>query len=95
MHREALAGTFHVEEVIAEGGFGVVYRAQHLSFGEPVAVKVLKLPGTLDTKHSVATGSGGSLFSPGTLINGSPFSGCGTVAVEESTWGSVKAIFRN
>jgi predicted extracellular nuclease/methionine-rich copper-binding protein CopC len=27
-------------------------------------------------KHSLATGSGGSLFSPGTLINGSQFSGC-------------------
>ena len=30
-------------------------------------------------KHSTATGSGGALFSPGTMIDGSPFAGCGPV----------------
>ncbi len=35
------------------------------------------ITGTLPwVKHSVATGSGGTLFSPGTLINGSQFTGC-------------------
>lgn len=31
-------------------------------------------------EHSTATGSSGALFSPGTLINGSHFSGCGDAA---------------
>ena len=30
-------------------------------------------------KHSVATGSGGALFSPGTLVDGSQFSGCDVI----------------
>ncbi len=34
------------------------------------------------TKHSAAAGSGGSLFSPGTLIDGSQFGGCPVVVVE-------------
>ena len=42
-----LAGTFLVEEVIAEGGFGVVYRAEHVAFRAPVALKCLKVPGTI------------------------------------------------
>ena len=32
-------------------------------------------------KHSVATGSGGALFSPGTMIDGTDFSGCEEVVV--------------
>lgn len=42
-----VAGNFHVERVVAEGGFGVVYRAQHGGFHAPVAIKVLKIPATL------------------------------------------------
>jgi serine/threonine-protein kinase len=38
------AGNFHVERVVAEGGFGVVYRAQHGAFRAPVAIKCLKIP---------------------------------------------------
>ena len=38
------AGSFHVERAIAEGGFGVVYRAQHGAFRAPVALKCLKIP---------------------------------------------------
>ncbi|MFT3770656.1 MAG: serine/threonine-protein kinase [Minicystis sp.] len=38
------AGNFHVERVVAEGGFGVVYRAQHGAFRAPVALKCLKIP---------------------------------------------------
>jgi eukaryotic-like serine/threonine-protein kinase len=47
-----LAGTFHVEEVIAEGGFGVVYRAEHVAFRAPVALKCLKIPGTISPGQS-------------------------------------------
>lgn len=37
-------GKYDVVAVVAEGGFGVVYRATHRSLGTPVAVKVLKVP---------------------------------------------------
>lgn len=47
-----LAGTFHVEEVIAEGGYGVVYRAEHVAFRAPVALKCLKIPGTISPEQS-------------------------------------------
>ncbi len=40
------------------------------------------LTGAPWTKHSIATGSGGSLFSPGTLVDGSQFGGCPFVGVE-------------
>jgi len=39
-----IASTFRVDEVVAEGGFGVVYRAFHLHFRAPVALKCLKIP---------------------------------------------------
>jgi serine/threonine protein kinase len=39
-----IAGAYHVEEVVAEGGFGVVYRAHHGGFRAPVALKLLKVP---------------------------------------------------
>ena len=34
-----IAGAYHVEAVVAEGGFGVVYRAHHGGFRAPVALK--------------------------------------------------------
>ncbi len=40
-------GKFRVDEVVGEGGFGVVYRALHLGLGEPIAVKCLKIPPSL------------------------------------------------
>lgn len=43
----AVQGTFLVEKVVAHGGFGVVYRAKHLKFSAPVALKCLKIPATL------------------------------------------------
>src|SRR5690606_24743477 len=42
-----IAGTFRVDEIVAEGGFGVVYRAYHLHFRSPVALKCLKIPDEL------------------------------------------------
>lgn len=39
-----VAGVFHVERVVAEGGFGVVYRAHHTGFNAKVALKCLKIP---------------------------------------------------
>ena len=39
-----IAGAYHVEAVVAEGGFGVVYRAHHGGFRAPVALKLLKVP---------------------------------------------------
>jgi len=39
-----IAATYHVESVVAEGGFGVVYRAHHGGFRAPVALKLLKVP---------------------------------------------------
>jgi eukaryotic-like serine/threonine-protein kinase len=40
-------GAFHVEQVVAEGGFAVVYRAHHEAFRAKVALKCLKVPETL------------------------------------------------
>jgi eukaryotic-like serine/threonine-protein kinase len=38
------AGAYRVEDVVAEGGFAVVYRAYHDAFQAPVALKCLKIP---------------------------------------------------
>jgi len=39
-----VAGAYKIEAVVAEGGFGVVYRAYHSGFRASVAVKCLKVP---------------------------------------------------
>jgi serine/threonine protein kinase len=41
------AGAYRVEQVVAEGGFAVVYRAYHEAFRAAVALKCLKVPDTL------------------------------------------------
>lgn len=41
---QVIAGAYKVEAVVAEGGFGVVYRAHHGGFRAPVALKCLKVP---------------------------------------------------
>ena len=46
-----IAGAYHVERVVAEGGFGIVYRAQHGGFRAPIALKCLKVPQHLDGEH--------------------------------------------
>lgn len=40
-----LAGVYRIEQVAAIGGFGIVYRAKHKIFGEPIAIKCLRLRG--------------------------------------------------
>lgn len=49
-----IASTFRVDEVVAEGGFGVVYRAFHLHFRSPVALKCLKIPDELSPEERTA-----------------------------------------
>jgi serine/threonine protein kinase len=54
-----IAGTvqarfFRVERAVAEGGFGVVYRAHHEVFRAPVALKCLKVPDSLNEKSREA-----------------------------------------
>ncbi len=47
-------------------------------------------------KHSVATGSGGALFSPGTRINGTVFGGCCVPSsVRNTSWTRLKNRHRN
>ena len=45
------AGAYRVDEVVAEGGFAVVYRAYHQSFRAQVALKCLKVPESLGAQH--------------------------------------------
>jgi len=45
------AGAFRVTHVVAEGGFGVVYRAHHEGFRADVALKCLKIPGTMSAEQ--------------------------------------------
>lgn len=46
-----IAGAYQVEAVVAEGGFGVVYRAHHVGFRAPIALKCLKVPQGLGAAH--------------------------------------------
>jgi serine/threonine protein kinase len=44
---ETIERRFHVERPVAEGGFGIVYRARQTALGRTVALKVLKTPAGL------------------------------------------------
>ena len=46
-----LADKYVFESVVGEGGFAVVYRAMHLLWKRPVAVKVFKALGDVGTEH--------------------------------------------
>ncbi len=48
------AAVFRVERVVAEGGFGVVYRAHHEGFKAAVALKCLKIPGAFSAQQRQA-----------------------------------------
>src|SRR5262245_7934639 len=39
-----LANAFHVERVVAHGGFAIVYRGIHGGFRAPIALKCLRIP---------------------------------------------------
>ncbi len=45
-----IEGKYRVTQVIGDGGFGVVYRGEHIGFGEAIAIKCLKLPAELGEK---------------------------------------------
>lgn len=40
-------GKYRIDAMVGEGGFGIVYRGQHLGFGETVAIKCLRVPAAL------------------------------------------------
>lgn len=46
-------GPFTIEEAVAEGGFGVVYRALHGAFRAPVALKCLKIPNIPEAQRAI------------------------------------------
>jgi formylglycine-generating enzyme required for sulfatase activity/serine/threonine protein kinase len=46
-----LADKYAMESVVGEGGFAVVYKATHLLWKRPVAVKVFKALGDVGTEH--------------------------------------------
>ena len=45
---QVLDGQFRVDTLVGEGGFSAVYRGHHLGLNEPIAIKSLKLPSSLD-----------------------------------------------
>lgn len=47
-----LADKYELDDVLGEGGFGVVYRATTISTGRPVAVKILKPSGQISSSHT-------------------------------------------
>src|SRR6204780_663398 len=46
-----IAEKYAIESVVGEGGFAVVYRATHLLWKRPVAVKVFKALGDVGAEH--------------------------------------------
>jgi len=46
-----LDGRYLIERVVGGGGFGIAYRALHLQFDSPVAIKALRLPDSLPAER--------------------------------------------
>jgi formylglycine-generating enzyme required for sulfatase activity len=61
-----LAGKYEVGEVLAEGGFSVVYRGRHRIWKKPIAIKVLK--GVSDFDSSVAEALRDAFVQEGALL---------------------------
>ncbi|HKJ17920.1 MAG TPA: lamin tail domain-containing protein [Xanthomonadales bacterium] len=70
------------DSVILDDGTNVITSTSYGSEGGDNQSLTLDpdVTGSAYTKHSVASGSGGSLFSPGTKINGDQFDGCPVTA---------------
>lgn len=51
---KVIARTYEIRDVVAEGGFGVVYRAYHSGFRAEVALKCLKIPNELNATQRAA-----------------------------------------
>jgi serine/threonine-protein kinase len=45
---QVIDGRYRIQQVVGQGGFGVVYRAFHLLLDGPVAIKLLKMPADAD-----------------------------------------------
>ena len=43
-----MKSTLEIIEKLGEGAYGTVFKAKHLSFPEPIAIKVVKLTSTDD-----------------------------------------------
>jgi serine/threonine-protein kinase len=39
-----VAGKYALERLVGQGGMGEVWKARHVSLGEPIAVKLLRVP---------------------------------------------------
>ncbi len=46
-----VAGKYRIEEILGQGGMGLVVRATHLQLGEPVALKFLHVDLAQDARH--------------------------------------------
>lgn len=53
------------------------------------------ITGATYVDHTTHSMSVGRIHSPGTRADGTSFGACGTVAVEESAWSSIKSLYRN
>jgi serine/threonine protein kinase len=49
--KNTLHDKYRIESIVGDGGFGVVYRAEHTGFAGPVAVKCLKVPAGLTSEQ--------------------------------------------
>ncbi|MEM6792308.1 MAG: serine/threonine-protein kinase, partial [Myxococcota bacterium] len=47
---QTIGDKYRITDLIGQGGFGVVYRGVHRGFGEPIAVKCLRVPEALDAE---------------------------------------------
>jgi serine/threonine-protein kinase len=51
---QVLEGQYRVDEVVGEGGCGVVYKGWHIAFEQPVAIKALKMLDVSDAEARIS-----------------------------------------